>query len=48
MVLNMKRGAMEFEEIAKFILAVAVLIFVIFLVYILKDKIIEAIRSFRI
>ena len=48
MVLNMKRGIMEFEETAKFILAVVVLVFAIMLAYILKDKIIEAIKGLRL
>ncbi len=44
----MKKGAMEFEELAKLILVVFVLILIILLLYILRDKIIEAISGLRI
>lgn len=44
----MKKGAIEFEEIAKAILALIVLVFVVLLIYALKDKIIEGIRGLRI
>lgn len=41
----MKKGAMEFEEIAKFILGIAVLIFAILLAYLLRDKILEVMNN---
>jgi len=44
----MKSGVLEFEEIAKLILAVVLLVFVIMLIYILRDKIIDAIRGMRL
>ena len=44
----MKKGALEFEEVAKLILIVFVLILVIILLYALRDKIIEAGGGLRI
>ena len=44
----MKKGALEFEEVAKLILIVFVLILVIILMYALRDKIIETVGGLRV
>ena len=43
-----RKGALEFEELAKLILAVAVLVFVVLLIYLLRDKIAEAMGLLKI
>ena len=44
----MKKGALAFEEVAKLILIVFVLILVIILMYALRDKIIETVGGLRV
>ena len=44
---EMKKGALEFEEVAKVILALVVLVLVVLLIYAMREKIIEVIRGSR-